>query len=138
MQHNCMKLAAKAAPTNQESLASTALRRDAPRGDNLGENRMVRTILAVLAGAVVMWLTVFAMEFVGHAMFPPPPHLNPNDPTQLAELINVMPIGAKVMLVLAWVLGAFTGGAEAAAGGITAAVFFGWLAAVLFRPEDKS
>lgn len=35
-------------------------------------------------------------------------------------------------------LGAFTGGAEAAAGGITAAVFFGWLAAVLFRPEDKS
>ena len=36
------------------------------------------------------------------------------------------------------ILGAFTGGTKAAAGGIAAAVFFGWLAAVLFRPEDKS
>lgn len=35
-------------------------------------------------------------------------------------------------------LGAFTGGVTAAAGGIAAAVFFGWLAASLFRPGDKS
>ncbi len=35
-------------------------------------------------------------------------------------------------------LGAFTGGATAAAGGITAAVFFGWLTAVIFKPKDKS
>lgn len=35
-------------------------------------------------------------------------------------------------------LGAFTGGAQAAAGGIAAAVFFGLLTALLFRPEDKS
>lgn len=35
-------------------------------------------------------------------------------------------------------LGAFTGGVTAAAGGIAAAVFFGWLAAALFRPGDKT
>lgn len=35
-------------------------------------------------------------------------------------------------------LGAFTGGVTAAAGGICAAVFFGWLAAALFKPGDKS
>lgn len=35
-------------------------------------------------------------------------------------------------------LGAFTGGVTAAAGGIAAAVFFGWLAAALFKPGDKS
>ncbi len=35
-------------------------------------------------------------------------------------------------------LGAFTGGVKAAAGGISAAVFFGWLAAVLFKPADKA
>lgn len=35
-------------------------------------------------------------------------------------------------------LGAFVGGTKAAAGGIAAAVFFGWLAAVLFQPQDKS
>ena len=36
------------------------------------------------------------------------------------------------------VLGAFTGGVTAAAGGIAAAVFFGYLAAVLFKPKMKS
>ncbi len=35
-------------------------------------------------------------------------------------------------------LGIFTGGLTAAAGGVTAAVVFGFLAALLFRPGDKS
>ena len=34
-------------------------------------------------------------------------------------------------------LGAFTGGLTAAAGGIAAAVFFGFLAAVCFKPKPK-
>ncbi len=34
-------------------------------------------------------------------------------------------------------LGAFTGGITAAAGGIAAAVFFGFLAAVCFKPKPK-
>ena len=34
-------------------------------------------------------------------------------------------------------LGAFTGGISAAAGGIAAAVFFGFLAAVCFKPKPK-
>lgn len=35
-------------------------------------------------------------------------------------------------------LGVMTGGMRAAAGGIAAAVFFGFLAALFFRPKDKS
>ena len=35
-------------------------------------------------------------------------------------------------------LGVFVGGLKAAAGGISAAVFFALLAAVIFRPRDKS
>lgn len=35
-------------------------------------------------------------------------------------------------------LGVFTGGLKAAAGGITAAVIFASLAAVFFKPKDKS
>lgn len=35
-------------------------------------------------------------------------------------------------------LGVFTGGAEAAAGGITASVVFGFLMALLFKPKIKS
>ena len=35
-------------------------------------------------------------------------------------------------------LGALTGGLKAAAGGITAAILFGFLAALFFKPKDKS
>lgn len=35
-------------------------------------------------------------------------------------------------------LGAFTGGAKAAAGGVSAAVFFGWLTATLAKPADRA
>lgn len=34
-------------------------------------------------------------------------------------------------------LGIFTGGLTAAAGGITAAVVFGWIAGLIFRQKDK-
>lgn len=36
------------------------------------------------------------------------------------------------------ILGAFTGGIVASAGGIAAAVFFGYLAALIFKPKMKS
>ncbi|MDO5298412.1 MAG: stage V sporulation protein AE [Clostridia bacterium] len=36
------------------------------------------------------------------------------------------------------ILGAFTGGVMSAAGGISAAVFFGYLAAIIFKPKMKS
>lgn len=36
------------------------------------------------------------------------------------------------------ILGAFTGGVVASAGGIAAAVFFGYLAALIFKPKMKS
>ncbi len=35
-------------------------------------------------------------------------------------------------------LGAFTGGMKAAASGLTAAIFFGWIAALLARSQDKA
>ncbi|MCC8064589.1 MAG: stage V sporulation protein AE [Clostridiales bacterium] len=46
--------------------------------------------------------------------------------------------GVKTAVEQKGLLGAFTGGVTAAAGGISAAVFFGWLAAVMFKPGDKS
>ena len=46
--------------------------------------------------------------------------------------------GVKQAVAEQGVLGALTGGVTAAAGGITAAVFFGLLAALLFKPKSKS
>ncbi|MCD8127062.1 MAG: stage V sporulation protein AE [Clostridiales bacterium] len=46
--------------------------------------------------------------------------------------------GVKTAVEQKGLLGALTGGVTAAAGGVSAAVFFGWLAAVMFKPGDKS
>lgn len=45
--------------------------------------------------------------------------------------------GVRKAVAESGALGAFTGGFTAAAAGICAAVFFGFLAAVIFRPKDK-
>lgn len=46
--------------------------------------------------------------------------------------------GAMEAIETDGILGAFTGGVTAAAGGIAAAIFFGYLAAVIFKPKMKS
>lgn len=46
--------------------------------------------------------------------------------------------GVKKAVEEKGLLGAFTGGMTAAAGGLTAAVFFGWLAAVVAKSRDKA
>ena len=46
--------------------------------------------------------------------------------------------GVKKAVAEQGLLGAFTGGSTAAAGGITAAIFFGFLVALLFKAKPKS
>ena len=59
-----------------------------------------------------------------------------------AELLcgfgNLLDDGAKAAVEESGFLGAFTGGATAGAAGISAAVAFGFFAALLSRPGDKS
>ena len=51
---------------------------------------------------------------------------------------NTLAKGVKEAIDTDGALGILTGGLKAAAGGITAAVIFGLLAAVFFKPKDKS
>ena len=51
---------------------------------------------------------------------------------------NTLAKGVREAVQEQGVLGALTGGLKATAGGITAAVFFGFLAALLCNPKDKS
>ena len=51
---------------------------------------------------------------------------------------NLLARGVKKAVAESGLLGAFTGGFTAAAGGICAAVFFGLLVALLFKPGDKN
>lgn len=51
---------------------------------------------------------------------------------------NTLAKGVKEAVQQDGLLGALTGGLKASAGGITAAIFFGLLAALIFKPKDKS
>lgn len=46
--------------------------------------------------------------------------------------------GVQAAVAEKGVLGALTGGITAAAGGITAALFFGYLVALIFKPKSRS
>ena len=51
---------------------------------------------------------------------------------------NLLAKGVHDAVAEKGVLGAFTGGVEATAAGITAAIFFGYLMAILFKPKMKA
>ena len=51
---------------------------------------------------------------------------------------NLLAKGVKKAVAESGLLGAFTGGFTAAAGGICAAVFFGLIVDLLFKPGDKN
>ena len=50
---------------------------------------------------------------------------------------NTLAKGVKKAVEESGLLGAFTGGLTSSAGGIAAAVFFGYLTAVIFKPREK-
>lgn len=78
---------------------------------------MGRTILGMLVGVVVMFVTIMGIEALGHLAYPPPPGLDPMNPEHeaaFAQFVSEMPFMAKAMLALAWVAGAFVGGLAAA------------------------
>lgn len=75
---------------------------------------MGRTILGAVAGLVVAVVTIMLVEFASHHVYPPPPGIDPNDAADMARLIGMLPFGALLMVVLAWVIGAFDGGFVAA------------------------
>ena len=78
---------------------------------------MLRTILGVLAGVVVMFVVITAIEALGHVVYPPPAGLDPMNPAHeaaFAKFVSTLPFAAKAMLAVAWTVGAFAGGFVAA------------------------
>lgn len=70
---------------------------------------LVRKLLAIIAGVVVGGIVVALSEAAGHSIYPPPADINLKDPADLQRLMEVMPVQAKILVVLAWFLGAFAG-----------------------------
>ena len=89
------------------------------------KNPVVSRIVGVVAGLVVAMLVVMAVEGAGHAMFPPPEGLDITRPEDQAQLMELIPLGAKIAVVVAWFLGALAGAATAIA--IARHILPGWI-----------
>lgn len=91
---------------------------------------MLRTIVGVMLGSLVGFIVTGTIESVGHSLFPPPAGVNLTDPAQMKSIMSVIPAQAKVMVLIAWVLGVLAGassanviaGRQALAGRITSGI----------------
>lgn len=97
---------------------------------------MLRITLGVFIGLFVGVLVTGVVEGVGDAVFPPPPGVNLTDPAILATVMDKLPLGAKVGILIGWFLGVLSGASTALliagrrqpAGWIVAAVLFAFAA----------
>ena len=70
---------------------------------------MIRTGVSAMAGIVIAVVIVMVVEAIGHYVYPPPPGIDVSKADELARLIDSLPIGALLFVVLAWVMGAAGG-----------------------------
>ena len=81
-------------------------------------------VIGVLLGAVGVYQKL--IDFAGAGASVP-----------LTGFGNLLAKGVREGVQEKGFLGIFTGGLSAAAGGIGAAIVFGWLAGLIFKPKDK-
>ena len=73
------------------------------------DNPLLKNIVAAVVGVIVAGVTVGIVEMAGHAIFPPPEGLDITNPEDQARIMQEIPAAAKVAVMIAWFLGAFTG-----------------------------
>ena len=67
---------------------------------------MFRSVMSILAGVVLGGVVVGSVEAAGHLLYPLPTGLDIDDPKALALAMAELPMGAFLMVQLAWFLGA--------------------------------
>jgi hypothetical protein len=72
---------------------------------------MLRTVFALLCGLTATVIAITFVEAVGVKLYPPPPGLDYHDLAQMKAFIESMPLSAQALVVGAWLVGAFAGGA---------------------------
>lgn len=77
-------------------------------------NPIIKAIVAVVAGILVAALVVFLFEALGHMLYPPPPGLDVSKTEDQARMMEVIPLGAKIAVIIAWFFGALAGSLTAA------------------------
>ncbi len=76
--------------------------------------RVLRSILAVVAGCFAAGLLTVVLESLGHVIFPPPPGVDLSDHAALAKIMDQLPLGALICVLGGWAIGTTVGAATAA------------------------
>lgn len=69
----------------------------------------MRKLGGILLGAIVGYVIVSAIEMINLLLFKPPAGLDFKDPAAMARYIESLPQSAFVLVVVAWLIGAFVG-----------------------------
>ena len=72
-------------------------------------NTILKDILAVLAGVFLGAITVMGIQVLGHALYPLPEAIDPENVNSIAAHMNEISIGAMLFVLLAWFVGAGAG-----------------------------
>lgn len=70
----------------------------------------MRRILAVIAGMIIGSIGVWLVETLGHALYPFPADLRPDDLESFKSYVENLPFMAKLMVILGYALGAVLAG----------------------------
>lgn len=84
------------------------------RNASVTGDRVIRTILAVLAGLLVALALLLGLEYLAMSLFPPPADVRLEDADDLARLVADAPLAKLLWVTLAWALAALAGGWTAA------------------------
>jgi hypothetical protein len=74
-----------------------------------GTKAVGRSVLAVLAGAIVAGLLIAVVEATSSAIYPLPPGIDLHDHEAMRQHIHSLPIGAFLFVLAAWAIGSFGG-----------------------------
>lgn len=70
----------------------------------------MKNVLATIVGFIVASVTVYVFEsLLGHTLFPLPEGIDPMDMESIKENMHLIPVGAKVFVVIAHFMGILMG-----------------------------
>ncbi len=72
---------------------------------------MIRIVLGAVVGTVAAMAAIAAVQAVGHTVFPTPPGFNPLEP----DAVSRIPVSNLLAVLASYAVGAYVGGAAAAA-----------------------
>lgn len=70
----------------------------------------MKKIISTVAGVISGGIIVFIVEMMAHKIYPLPEGIDLSDEASMKLVMEYAPVGALLLVLLAWLLGAFVGG----------------------------